>query len=191
MPNKMSSPDHHAEFVRLLDELDRLAEEQRVIDTRDPNALAKCEHKLEELRRRIERLQRPKGHRNGSRPVMTSGQDFAIAAPQHGHCTDGQQRVLLDYVDISDNPNDLLEERCRNLMAMLPEQDRPSLIREFLEQAVMIARLSAMLRHFADSPAPPSDHIRARLREFDDLAQAKIRSNLAFAEGELARLSDT
>ena len=94
-------------------------------------------------------------------------------------------------MDISDDPNDLLAERCRNLIAMLPDADRPSLIREFLEQAVMIARLSAMLRRLAESPEPPSPHIRARLREFDDLAQTRIRANLAIAEAEVARLSES
>jgi hypothetical protein len=93
-------------------------------------------------------------------------------------------------VDISDDPNDLLAERCRNLMAVLPDADRPSLIREFLEQAVMIARLSAMLRRIAESPELPPQHIRDRLREFDDLAQTKIRANLALAEAEVARLSE-
>jgi hypothetical protein len=53
--------DPSPEFLELIEELDRLAEEQRVVDTRDPNALAACERKLEELRSRIERL-RPKGH---------------------------------------------------------------------------------------------------------------------------------
>lgn len=93
-------------------------------------------------------------------------------------------------MDISDDPNDLLAERCRNLIAALPDADRPSLIREFLEQAVMIARLSAVLRRLAELSEPPPQHIRDRLREFDDLAQKKIRSNLAIAEAEVARLSE-
>jgi hypothetical protein len=93
-------------------------------------------------------------------------------------------------MDISDDPNDLLAERCRNLIAVLPDADRPSLIREFLEQAVMIARLSGMLRRLAESPEPPPQHIRDRVREFDDLAQTKIRSSLAIAEAEVARLSE-
>jgi hypothetical protein len=56
MPQEMSSNEHRSEVAQLLDELDRLLEEQRVIDIRDPNGLAACERKLEELRRRIERL---------------------------------------------------------------------------------------------------------------------------------------
>ena len=56
----MSSNDPRSEVLELLDELDRLAEEQRLVDPRDPNALVECERKLEELRRRIERLQNPK-----------------------------------------------------------------------------------------------------------------------------------
>ena len=93
-------------------------------------------------------------------------------------------------MDISDDPNDLLAERCRNLIAALPDGERPALIREFLEQAVMIARLSAMLRRLAESSEPPPHHIREGLREFDNLAQTKIRSSLAIAEAEVARLSD-
>ena len=93
-------------------------------------------------------------------------------------------------MDISDDPNDLLAERCRNLIAVLPDADRPLLIREFLEQAVMIARLSTVLRRLAESPEPPSQDIRDRLREFDDLAQTKIRANLSLAEAEVARLSE-
>ena len=93
-------------------------------------------------------------------------------------------------MDISDDPSDLLAERCRNLIAVLPDADRPSLIREFLEQTVMIARLSAMVRRLAESPEPPPQHLRERLREFDELAQTKIRANLAIAEAEVARLSE-
>jgi hypothetical protein len=55
---QMSSAAHHSELLQLLEELDRLAEEQRVIDVRDPHALAECERKLAEIRRRIERLKR-------------------------------------------------------------------------------------------------------------------------------------
>ena len=93
-------------------------------------------------------------------------------------------------MDISDDPNDLLAERCRNLIAVLPDGERPALIREFLEQVVMIARLSTMLRRFAESPELPAQHIRERVRAFDDLAQTKIRANLALAEAEVARLSE-
>jgi hypothetical protein len=91
---------------------------------------------------------------------------------------------------ISDNPNDLLEQRCLNLIAMLPEHERPSLLREFLQQAVMIARLSSLIRRLADAPDPPAETLRAHLREFDEVAQAKIRENLAFAEAEVARQSE-
>jgi hypothetical protein len=55
----MSSDDRDSEFAQLLEELDRLAEEQRVIDARDPNALVECERRLAELRQRIERLRIP------------------------------------------------------------------------------------------------------------------------------------
>jgi hypothetical protein len=91
---------------------------------------------------------------------------------------------------ISDNPNDLLEQRCLNLIAMLPEHERPSLLREFLQQAVMIARLSSLIRRLADAPDPPAETLRAHLREFDEVAQAKIRENLALAEAEVARQSE-
>jgi hypothetical protein len=56
MTQEMSSNEYRAEVVLLLGELDRLLEEQRIVDVRDPNALAACERKLEEVRRRIERL---------------------------------------------------------------------------------------------------------------------------------------
>ena len=52
--------DHRPEVLELLEELDRLAEEQQLVDARDPNALAECERKLDDLRRRIERLLDPK-----------------------------------------------------------------------------------------------------------------------------------
>ena len=52
--------DHRPEVVRLLEELEQLAEEQRVVNGRDPNALAECQRKLEDLRRRVERLTEPK-----------------------------------------------------------------------------------------------------------------------------------
>jgi hypothetical protein len=61
----MSFNDHRSEVLELLNELDRLAEEQRLIDARDPNALVQCERKLEELRRRIAQLQSP--NESGSR----------------------------------------------------------------------------------------------------------------------------
>ena len=93
-------------------------------------------------------------------------------------------------MNISDNPNDLLEQRCLNLIAMLPEHERPSLLREFLQQAVMIARLSSLIRRLAESPEPPSPALRASLREFDEIAQAKIRENLTLAEAEVARHSE-
>ena len=97
--------------------------------------------------------------------------------------------AYLVRMTISDNPNDLLEQRCLNLIAMLPEHERPSLLREFLQQAVMIARLSSLIRRLADSPDPPSETLRAHLREFDQVAQAKIRENLTLAEAEVARRS--
>ena len=53
--------DQRRELLELLEELDRLTEQQRVIDARDPNALAACERKLEELRQRIARLKATKG----------------------------------------------------------------------------------------------------------------------------------
>ena len=56
------SDDRGPEILRLLDELDRLAEEQRLADGRDPHALLECERKLAALRGRIERLQKRRGH---------------------------------------------------------------------------------------------------------------------------------
>ena len=91
---------------------------------------------------------------------------------------------------ISDNPNDLLEQRCLNLIAMLPEGDRPSLLSEFLQQAVLIARLSSVIRRLAESGGPVSDDLRASLRRFDEVAQGQIRENLALAEEEVARHRD-
>jgi hypothetical protein len=55
----MPLDDHHAERQRLLDELDRLDEEKRTIDTRDPNAFAAWQRKLQDLRRRIDAVTRP------------------------------------------------------------------------------------------------------------------------------------
>jgi hypothetical protein len=57
----MPFSDHRREVQQLLEELDRLAERQRVIDTRDPDALRDCERKLEELRRRIAQLRVSEG----------------------------------------------------------------------------------------------------------------------------------
>jgi hypothetical protein len=57
----MPLDDHHAERKRLLDELDHLDEEKRSIDTRDPNAFAEWQRKLQDLRRRIEAVTRSNG----------------------------------------------------------------------------------------------------------------------------------
>ena len=57
----MPSNDDRADLLReLLSELDEIAEQQRAIDNRDPNALADCERRLLELRQRIARLEEPK-----------------------------------------------------------------------------------------------------------------------------------
>ena len=56
--------DLQPETLQLLAELDRLAEEQRLADGRDPHALVECERKLNELRQRIERLQKRQGDRS-------------------------------------------------------------------------------------------------------------------------------
>ena len=71
--------DHRSEVLELLDELDRLAEEQRAIDARDPNALVECERKLEELRRRIEQLK----NRNES----CSNRGAAVVSSPERHLT--------------------------------------------------------------------------------------------------------
>jgi hypothetical protein len=55
------SDDRQPEILRLLEELDRLVEEQRVADGRDPHALLECERKLADLRRRIDRLGKKRG----------------------------------------------------------------------------------------------------------------------------------
>jgi hypothetical protein len=55
------SDDCQPEILRLLEELDRLVEEQRVADGRDPHALPECERKLADLRRRIDRLGKQRG----------------------------------------------------------------------------------------------------------------------------------
>ena len=52
----LNEPDHQSELLQLLDELDRLAEEQRIVDTRDPDALTESERKLDAIRHRIHQL---------------------------------------------------------------------------------------------------------------------------------------
>jgi hypothetical protein len=48
------SEDKHAEHRRLLEELDRLEEEQRTMDLRDPHAVEACQRKIAELRKKIQ-----------------------------------------------------------------------------------------------------------------------------------------
>lgn len=68
------SDDRQPEILRLLDELDRLAEEQRLVDGRDPDALRECERKLADLRRRIDRLGKTRAERNcGATSGVRSG----------------------------------------------------------------------------------------------------------------------
>jgi hypothetical protein len=55
------SDEREPEILILLDELDRLAQELRIADGR---SLEECERKLEELRRRIGRLQKSRGAHN-------------------------------------------------------------------------------------------------------------------------------
>ena len=45
--------DRRPELLRLLEELDRVAEQQRAIDLHDPDALLEIEHKIAALRYRI------------------------------------------------------------------------------------------------------------------------------------------
>ena len=50
------SNDKQAEHRHLLEELDRLEEERRTLDLRDPRAVEACERKIDELRRKIQLL---------------------------------------------------------------------------------------------------------------------------------------
>lgn len=58
------SEDHQPEALKLLAELDRLAEEQRLADGRDPHALVEYERRLDDLRRRIDQLQKRRTDRS-------------------------------------------------------------------------------------------------------------------------------
>jgi hypothetical protein len=88
---------------------------------------------------------------------------------------------------ISDNPLDLLEERCKNLVAMLPDTEVRPALDALLQQMVIVARMAGVIRQVADMAEPIPEHVRATLREFGDHADASIRRSLAIVEAEAAK----
>jgi hypothetical protein len=48
--------DEQPDFLQLMDELDRLEEEQRELDLRDPAAVDELQRKIDALREKIARL---------------------------------------------------------------------------------------------------------------------------------------
>ena len=88
---------------------------------------------------------------------------------------------------ISDNPLDLLEERCHNLVAMLPDNEVRPALDALLQQMVIVARMAAVIRQVADMADPIPGQVRTTLREFGDSADASIRRSLAIVEAEAAR----
>ena len=91
---------------------------------------------------------------------------------------------------ISDNPLDLLEERCRNLVAMLPDNEVRPALDALLQQMVIVARMAGVIRQVADMAEPIPPQVRATLREFGDHADASIRRSLAIVEAEAAKGSE-
>src|SRR3954452_19614969 len=85
---------------------------------------------------------------------------------------------------ISDNPLDLLEERCKNLVAMLPDTEVRPALDALLQQLFIVARMPGVIRQVADMAEPIPEHVRATLREFGDHADASIRRSLAIVEAE-------
>jgi hypothetical protein len=55
--DEQPNDDKRPELLRLLEELDRLAEEQRTVDLHDPAALLEIEHQIAALRYRITLLE--------------------------------------------------------------------------------------------------------------------------------------
>ena len=53
-----SEPDERAELQRLLEEVERLAQEQRTVDLRDAVALERYGRKIDSLRNKIATLER-------------------------------------------------------------------------------------------------------------------------------------
>jgi hypothetical protein len=88
---------------------------------------------------------------------------------------------------ISDNPLDLLEERCRNLSAMLPDNELRPALDGMLQQMVLVARMAAIIRRVSEISGPIPDHLRETLRTFGDQAEASIRNSLTLAERAIAR----
>ena len=91
---------------------------------------------------------------------------------------------------ISDDPLDLLEERSKNLAAMLPDNELRPALDALLQQMVLVARLAAIIGRVADISGPLPPHIRETLRQFGDNADRSIRQTLALAEAEIAKHSD-
>jgi hypothetical protein len=59
MPQK---PDEkRPDLVQLLEELDRLQEEQQTLDLRDPHAVDECQRKIDALRQKIKSLDAARG----------------------------------------------------------------------------------------------------------------------------------
>jgi hypothetical protein len=90
-------------------------------------------------------------------------------------------------VPISDDPLDLLEERSKNLAAMLPDNELRPALDAMLQQMVLVARLAAVIRRVADIPGPLPPPLRDTLRQFGENADRSIRTTLALAESEIAK----
>lgn len=91
---------------------------------------------------------------------------------------------------ISDDPLDLLEERSKNLAAMLPDNELRPALDAMLQQMVLVARLAAIIRRVADISGPLPPHLRDTLRQFGENADRSIRTTLALAESEIAKHSE-
>ena len=93
-------------------------------------------------------------------------------------------------MSISDDPLDLLEERSKNLSAMLPDNELRPALEAMLQQMVLVARLAAIIRRVAAISGPLPPHIRDTLTRFGDNAERSIRQTLTLAEAQIAKHSE-
>jgi hypothetical protein len=54
--------DRRSTLLQLMEELQRLEEEHRTLDLRDPNAVEQHQQKIDALRQKIQSLDRPRGN---------------------------------------------------------------------------------------------------------------------------------
>jgi len=87
---------------------------------------------------------------------------------------------------ISDDPIDLLEGRCTNLLAMLPESESRPLVELLLQSLVMNVRLSRFIGHLAGVEGPLSDKVRADMTALSAEAQTRMRTALSQVEALVA-----